>query len=276
MSNTKVSDKIKRLKINKKLPQIILPANKIGMFLDWYNEDLRSQDHIPKAFSEGYLTIENDIIQIDISKCSDYIRKTAKELNTTYRVIENRFKYFLDSLKQVTLYFEFIDRKIFVYVYGTDGSIISKINFEMAQGVDELTVERYVTDVYTWEEIQDKFNYYCIILLTASLWYIATTTKTTKYYYEEKQPVIKYKDKEIKSVSRTKTISTPIYDMTKIRKVKVEHLIKRRKGWTYSHAFQVHGHYRHYKDGKVVFINSYIKGKDKKLQNQVITLSPKE
>lgn len=37
-------------------------------------------------------------------------------------------------------------------------------------------------------------------------------------------------------------------------------LITRKKGWTYSHSFQVHGHY---KDGKVIFIESYVKGKDK-------------
>lgn len=64
--------------------------------------------------------------------------------------------------------------------------------------------------------------------------------------------------------------------MSKIRRVKVEGLIKRRKGWTYSHSFQVHGHYRHYKDGKVVFIKPYIKGKGKEEVVQRITLNPKE
>ena len=60
-----------------------------------------------------------------------------------------------------------------------------------------------------------------------------------------------------------------------LKKVKVAHLIKRRQGWTYSHSSQIHGHYRHYKDGKTIFVNSYIKGKNKELQPQVITLDPK-
>ena len=126
-----------------------------------------------------------------------------------------------------------------------------------------------------WDELLNQFNTYCVVLLASSMWYISTSTKKTSYYYEEKHPIMKNKDKEIKKVKSHKTISTPIYDMQKIRKVKVEHLVKRRKGWTYSHAFQVHGHYRHYKDGKVVFVNSYIKGENKPLQNQIITLDPK-
>lgn len=64
--------------------------------------------------------------------------------------------------------------------------------------------------------------------------------------------------------------------MNKIKKVKTEGLIKRRKGWTYSHSFQVHGHYRHYSNGKIIFIQPFIKGKGKEEISQVITLNPKE
>ena len=126
------------------------------------------------------------------------------------------------------------------------------------------------------KSFQELYAYYCLILLECSLWYIATTTKTTKYYRENKTPTYVYEKKEVINVKRNRVISTPIYDMSKIRRVKVEGLIKRRKGWTYSHSFQVHGHYRHYKDGKVVFIKPYIKGKGKTEVVQKITLNPKE
>ena len=273
-----VEDKDKILRIDNKLPQIILPQSKIGMFIDWYNNDLRLLGTLPEAYNEGYLIIENDIIQIDISKQSEYIKSLAKQLNGTYRQVENRLKYFIEDLEKVTMYFKYVDNNIQIWLYGKDNTIVSKISFQVQEGENSLVADRYIDEFTNWDDLLNEFNFYCVILLTSSLWYIATTTKTTKYYYEENRPRYTYSanEKSIKSVSKHKTINTPIYDFNKIKKVKVESLIKKRKGWTYSHSFQVHGHYRHYSNGKTIFINSYIKGKNKELQSQIITLNPKE
>ena len=273
-----VEDKDKILRIDNKLPQIILPQSKIGMFIDWYNNDLRLLSTLPEAYNEGYLIIENDIIQIDISKQSEYIKSLAKQLNGTYRQVENRLKYFIEDLEKVTMYFKYADNNIQIWLYGKDNTIVSKMSFQVQEGENSLVADRYIDEFTNWDDLLNEFNFYCVILLTSSLWYIATTTKTTKYYYEENRPRYTYSanEKSIKSVSKHKTINTPIYDFNKIKKVKVESLIKKRKGWTYSHSFQVHGHYRHYSNGKTVFINSYIKGKNKELQSQIITLNPKE
>lgn len=273
-----VEDKDKILRIDNKLPQIILPESKIGMFIDWYNNDLRLLGTLPEAYNEGYLIIENDIIQIDISKQSEYIKSLAKQLNGTYRQVENRLKYFIEDLEKVTMYFKYVDNNIQIWLYGKDNTIVSKMSFQVQEGENSLVADRYIDEFTNWDDLLNEFNFYCVILLTSSLWYIATTTKTTKYYYEENRPRYTYSanEKSIKSVSKHKTINTPIYDFNKIKKVKVESLIKKRKGWTYSHSFQVHGHYRHYSNGKTVFINSYIKGKNKELQSQIITLNPKE
>lgn len=273
-----VEDKDKILRIDNKLPQIILPQSKIGMFIDWYNNDLRLLGTLPEAYNEGYLIIENDIIQIDINKQSEYIKSLAKQLNGTYRQVENRLKYFIEDLEKVTMYFKYVDNNIQIWLYGKDNTIVSKMSFQVQEGENSLVADRYIDEFTNWDDLLNEFNFYCVILLTSSLWYIATTTKTTKYYYEENRPRYTYSanEKSIKSVSKHKTINTPIYDFNKIKKVKVESLIKKRKGWTYSHSFQVHGHYRHYSNGKTVFINSYIKGKNKELQSQIITLNPKE
>ena len=273
-----VEDKDKILRIDNKLPQIILPQSKIGMFIDWYNNDLRLLGTLPEAYNEGYLIIENDIIQIDISKQSEYIKSLAKQLNGTYRQVENRLKYFIEDLEKVTMYFKYADNNIQIWLYGKDNTIVSKMSFQVQEGENSLVADRYIDEFTNWDDLLNEFNFYCVILLTSSLWYIATKTKTTKYYYEENRPRYTYSanEKSIKSVSKHKTINTPIYDFNKIKKVKVESLIKKRKGWTYSHSFQVHGHYRHYSNGKTVFINSYIKGKNKELQSQIITLNPKE
>ena len=273
-----VEDKDKILRIDNKLPQIILPQSKIGMFIDWYNNDLRLLGTLPEAYNEGYLIIENDIIQIDISKQSEYIKSLAKQLNGTYRQVENRLKYFIEDLEKVTMYFKYVDNNIQIWLYGKDNTIVSKMSFQVQEGENSLVADRYIDEFTNWDDLLNEFNFYCVILLTSSLWYIATTTKTTKYYYEENRPryIYSVNEKSIKSVSKHKTINTPIYDFNKIKKVKIESLIKKRKGWTYSHSFQVHGHYRHYSNGKTVFINSYIKGKNKELQSQIITLNPKE
>ena len=274
--SSKVEDKYKVLKINKKLPQIILPNNKIDMFIEWYNKDIRFQETVPKAFQEGYLRIEcGDKYKIDTSKYSTYIKNLARKLGTTYRVIENQLITFADALKDVMIHFIFTDSNVVMYLYGLDNKIISRIQFTTGPGANEPYIKKELTGEETWDEIQNDFNYFCLICLSTCMWYISTTTNTTKYYYEETRPITIHKHKDIRKVSSTKTITTPFYDMSKIRKVKVEHLIKRRKGWTYSHSFQVHGHYRHYRDGKVIFIEPYIKGKDKELQQQTITLNPK-
>ena len=273
-----VEDNDKILRIDNKLPQVILPQSKIGMFIDWYNNDRRLLGTLPEAYNEGYLIIENDIIQIDISKQSEYIKSLAKQLNGTYRQVENRLKYFIEDLEKVTMYFKYVDNNIQIWLYGKDNTIVSKMSFQVQEGENSLVADRYIDEFTNWDDLLNEFNFYCVILLTSSLWYIATTTKTTKYYYEENRPRYTYSanEKSIKSISKHKTINTPIYDFNKIKKVKVESLIKKRKGWTYSHSFQVHGHYRHYSNGKTVFINSYIKGKNKELQSQIITLNPKE
>lgn len=274
--DSKVSDKQKQLRIDNKLPQIILPKNKLDMFYDWYNEDLRFTSDLPEAYNEGYMIIENDIIQVKLEDAKDYIKQWAKHHNTTYRVIENRLKEYIADLDKVTLYFKYTNKHIDILMYGKSGYLATVMNFDVCEGENSRIENKHITKFSTWEDIQNEFNFLIVTLFVSSIWYIATTSKTTRYYYEEKRDRYTYTDKEVKNVSKHKTISTPVYDLTKIKTVKIESLVKRRKGWTYSHSFQVHGHYRHYKSGKVIFVNPFIKGKNKELQEQIITLNPKE
>ena len=69
----------KKLKIDKQLPKIILPANKLKIFADWWNEDIRFESTIPRTFEEGYLFIENEHGQ-DVSKYTTLIKHAAKTL----------------------------------------------------------------------------------------------------------------------------------------------------------------------------------------------------
>lgn len=273
-------NKDKTLKIDKHLPQIVLPYKKNKMFIDWWNSDIRFEKSVPHSFDEGYLIVETTDSSMDemLDKFKSLIKEMAKSFKTTYRNIENQFKTFLEISKRLTLYFKFSDDDyLFIETYGNDNKIFSTMSCKIGDNDEpeqEISSNHNISDIKALDDIMNNINYKSLALLISCLWYIATTSRTTKYIYEKKTPVVAKRHKNVVKVSDTKTITTPIYDMNKIRVVKVESLSTRKKGWTYSHAFQVHGHYRHYKSGKVVFINSFIKGKNKDFKAQTITINP--
>lgn len=279
----KITNELKVLKIRKSLPQILIPSNKIEMLIDWWNKDIRFQNDIPHSFEEGYVIINNNIMNYDSINANNLIKNLAKQLNTTYRVIEQRWEEFKTLTKNVTLYFKFDGNKCGILIYDIKGQLFTTLDFTYgAEGgkrsitmFEESPIDLNTTFNDNLQNYQDYFNIICLSLFTTSMWYIATSTKQTRYIYNRPNETIPNKDRDVKSVKRVKVINTPVYDMNKIRVVETDRLIQRRKGWTYSHSFQVHGHYRHYKDGKTIFINSYIKGKDKPLQSQQFVVAPK-
>lgn len=286
----------KSLKIDKKLPQIVIPPKTRAMFINWWNTDIRFEKTIPHSFESGYIILDYNYLdrQDELLKTkTTEIKEIAKQYHCTYRQAENMFKDMLFCFSRLTLYFKFIsETDMSIELYDSTNKIVSRMSFGVGESEPEPEI---VSDDILFEytmkqlnyslndsmtsikETQDYFNssmqgILCIVV--TAFWYIATT-KSTKYIYENKTPVIISRKKNVIKVSDTKTINTPIYDMGKVRIVKVEQLQQRKKGWTYSHSFQVHGHYRHYRNGKVIFIKSYVKGKDKDFKAQEIILSPK-
>lgn len=273
--NHKQADKV--LKIDKRLPQIIVPADKIQMFIDWWNSDIRFEKSIPHTFDEGYMIIDNIKGGFnDISTYADLIKTIAKTFHTTYRDIENQFKGFIESSKKLTLYFKFTsENAMFVETYDNDDKIISNMEFAVGENSEpEKFIEFNKVEATNFDDVMEDMNFNNLAIMVSCLWYIATTTRSTRYIYENKTPVVTSRNRGVVQVSDTKFITTPIYDMKKVKVVTVEKLTQRKKGWTYSHSFEVHGHYRHYKDGKVVFIKPFIKGKDKDFKAQKIIVKP--
>lgn len=268
----------KILKIDKTLPTIKLPGNKLQMFIDWWNEDIRFEKSIPHSFNEGYLVISglNNNISLSSKETKETISIIAKSMKTTYRYVENKFIEFLDNISNVTIYFKFLDtNKLYLESYDILNTLISKMTIEFGdskQYEDELLLFKNMNN---FDDFLNVINKSLLALLATSLWYISTASTNTKYIYEKSTPQI-YKDKNTVKVKVNKIIKNTIYDFNKIRYIKVDTLKTRKRGWTYSHSFQVHGHYRHYKSGKVIFVQSFIKGKDKDFKAQTITLKPKE
>ena len=270
-----------KLRLVKTLPQIIIPKDKIDIFVQWYNNDLRFIDEIPQAFERGYILLENNFPKdiYDKEEIKKYISLIASKKQTTYRIVEEALKSFFEKTINTIIYFKFENNFLKLEIY-IEYKLINILIVDL-KAIDPMRPNKILNDkikemLKEEETIESVYTYNCFILFASAMWYMTTTTKTTKYYRENKVEPFYYEKKEIINPKRNKTISTPIYDMSKIRKVKIDTLIKRRKGWTYSHSFQVHGHYRHYSDGKTIFIKSFIKGKEKPEISQIITLKPKE
>lgn len=287
--NMVVKEKLPKLNIDKHLPQIILPAKTRAMFLNWWNTDIRFEQSIPKIFNSGYMILNYNYMEREqeiLDNSKNNIKMIARHYKSTYRQAENMIKDLIYCFSKFTIYFKFIsDNAISTEIYNNKNDLMFTMDF--AVGKSEPEPEILSDDIlhlvldadnlhmqYDMEQPLEPVVKTLLSQLVTAMWYIATT-KSTKYIYENKTPVITGRKKNIVQVSNTKTINTPIYDLNKIRVVKVEHLQTRKKGWTYSHSFQVHGHYRHYRNGKVVFIQSYIKGKDKEFKAQQIILDPK-
>lgn len=269
--------KQRTLKIDKQLPQILVPASKTEMLIKWWNSDIRFEKTVPMAFRSGYLIFDNIQNELDPEKMKLTFKETARTLGLSYRAVENTYKEFMSQSRQITMYFTFTkDNSIYAETFDVNGGILSTITMTIGDTSEpEHEISLVATPSTNMNDILDDMNYFNMAILITSLWYIATATKSTKYIYEKKSPVILARHKDEVIVSDTKTINTPIYDIGKVKTVKVDSLISRKKGWTYSHSFQVHGHYRHYKNGKTVFIQSYIKGKDKEFKAQKLIIEPK-
>lgn len=189
-----------KLRIIKKIPQIILPKDKNEMFIKWYNEDLRFQDEIPKVFERGYVFITNDFDINTIGK-NEILKFIAKQFKTTYRIVEDYFNKFIEEIKEFIVYFEFKDN-LFITKYYSKNKLISKseLNLDMKDSskpnpILEDALKMMVKD--TNIDFTDLYTYYALILVRCCLWYIATSTKTTKYYRQDKQPNFYYEKKEI-------------------------------------------------------------------------------
>lgn len=262
------------------------------MFINWWNSDIRFETTIPHSFESGYVILTYNYLdrQEELLKTkNNEIKEIAHHYHCTYRNAEEMFKNMLFCFSKLTLYFEFIaENALRVEIYDNTNQLISNMEFAVGDsepepeivsddilfkyGMKQLTYPDKPGVVKVKEEDMDNQEYFyesmqCLLcFIVTAFWYISTT-KSTKYIYENKTPMVVGRKRNVVKVSDTKTITTPIYDMSKVRIVKVEHLQKRKAGWTYSHSFQVHGHYRHYKSGKVIFVKEFTKGKDKEFKS---------
>lgn len=264
------------------MQRIKLPKKVLPMFEKWYDEDIRKETTIPHTFEEGYLIFEDADVLDD--KARDEIRYIAKKTHAIYRKIETMYKML--NGKETILYFKFLnDDELYVERY-TDKVLIQKgkipISNTTALKINDIALLwKIQVELVGWNEktaqeyLKSKTNY-CVAMLVTALWYIATA-KSKKYIHDEVAfPLVRQESKKVNKLKEitSRKITTPIYDLGKTKVVSLEMLKKRKRGWTYSHAFNVRGHYRHYRSGKVVFIKSFTKCKNLETKDTEIVVSP--
>lgn len=308
----KVSDE--RLKLNKRLPYIKLPKEKVNLFIDWYNQDLRTIKDIPRVFEEGYLEIDiSDMVKtrtfsiFEVQNDEEYenVKKLNQALEIAYSKIIIHFKgNTLDDSVEIEGYCGTGDMLFRNSIDPKGNDLINKIkNYivnDALMGKDkvqrddieekqdylpkvkrQLELNLKTREPKEYSKNQSEFNVAlcnnCRALTLAVIWYLATN-KAEKYIVDENTQIVEAKTHhKSKHRNHTRNIKTPIYDLVDNRTTTVERLIKKRNGWTISHSFQVRGHYRHYKNGKTIFIKSFEKGKGlDNFQSVNITISPEE
>lgn len=270
----------KELKIDKYLPQIEISGNKLNMFIDWWNTDIRFEKSIPHAFEKGYIVVDDIGIKVgkDDKNFIQLVKSIAKTLKQTYRSVENILFNFFQKANSITIYFIFKDEyTLYCEIYDYDNLLSTSIEINTTEinSIDQIDLSKFQpSDI---NDVDTSLNKMGIAIVATCLWYLATTKNLTKYEYKKETPIITSRHKNIINVSTQKVITTPIYDLNKIKVIKVESLSRQKSGWTYSHAFQVHGHYRHYKNGKTIFIQPFIKGKNNSdFVAQKIKINPKK
>lgn len=286
------------LKLDYRLPIISIPENKTIPFLKWYFEDISKNTvkDIPQVFDEGYITIQN-IPCTFLNNCKvEYTKYLAHIEGKTYREIETLLKDVYDAmLSNVVMHYKFIDGLADVGIYSSvDSKLMLTIPLIRYRGENENQTLISLGDVNTIEdtveitdascattekhEFQNKMMIVYLGLFASAMWYMALYKNRYKYEKqvgrEDIREVILHRPRPAK-VKSTKILTASFYDLSKAPQSKVQTLIKKREGFEYSHQFDVRGHWRHYRDGKVVFIESYTKAKDKPRLQQNIILNPK-
>lgn len=300
---SRVGDKITykqvpNLELDYKLPIISIPENKTIPFLKWYAEDISKNNikDIPEVFEEGYITIKS-IPCTFLNNCrAEYTKYLAHIEKMTFRQAETLLKEVYDAmLNDVVMHYKFINGLASIGIYSSkDCKLMITLPLDAYAERNPETPLSSLGDVITVEdtveisdascatneghEFQNTMMMVYLGLFASAMWYMALYKNRYKYEKqvgrEEIRETILNRPRP-KKINDTKILTASFYDLSRAPQSKVQTLIKKREGFEYSHQFDVRGHWRHYKSGKVVFIESFTKAKDKPRLQQNIILNPK-
>ena len=297
----------KKLKIDNKLPQIIIPKEKVKLFIEWFLKDLWRENELPMVFQEGYISTElSDIIKIKTLSVLELNEKSfgvqnilISEIQKNYSRIIIHYKIYNKKEVILSIYSEATGERVcnmkkfdisliksYALIKQTRDIIANKSeNCNTDLVVDIPKMKQESDEVKNLTDMLRSFNegwaYSCVFILISSFWYLASIQNSKEETYvgnKNNNKITKGNTEKNtrKDTGRIKNLTNSIYDFSIIKSTNVNKLIAKKKGWKISCEFQVRGHYRHYKSGKVVFIKPFEKGKGLENKSTILKLLPNE
>lgn len=294
-----------KLNIDKSLPQIIIPKDKLQIFIDWYNDKLIAETELPEIFNEGYIKIDlSEILEckipsiFEIKNEKEYLnyKKLSEDAKNRYTRLVVYFK--LVNTKLEIILFDAFKNKIYdggidLYLNRLAVSVVMMGSSESTKHTDKLKIPELKIDFASMmsdvksrdanreeidrlysENVGNMFMRFAYGIVVSSLTYLAMLkpkAKNNLLYASEFAHSKKHTNYTNQSV---RNITNPVYDLNYEDNITLTKLTTKHSSWKISCEFQVRGHYRHYKNGKVVFIKSYEKGKGNKIKQTQLQLNP--
>lgn len=283
---TSESIKNKPLILRRKLPQIYVTQDKVQVLLDWLNSDdnLRKQK-IPRVFEEGYIVYYNHELDVDMNpEGRDAIRYEARTTGCTFNQAKRRFEDLYKRTNPLWFYFKWEDDLCKIHVYEAERKLhLISIQAHDEEGVDVYNMpEKLDTSGILSHAFDDESNMWprylamrAAMIVTSVFHYMNIQKSNKPYMHKSKTQYNVTKKIQIEEPD-IKLLETPIFDLTKKRITK-ERLTRQHSEFIRrTEAWNVRGHARHYKSGKVIWVDSYIKGNKEKYDGEIYSISPKE
>lgn len=280
------------------IPRIFIPNEKIELLVGWYRDNYNLINDIIPIFNEYYITIDLKNI-IHILKPS-ILNASQFQTIDDFKLALNIANAFEDFCSCIHIHIVHKTNKVKLTSYSNKNQIIGVFQcHDDNKTPDDFYDTKYICSLFknifndavtsnkveyhinmsTYTNIDNIFNKLINALNTLE---IVLFSSVNHYIYNYAKTININKDQLIKNLDDTckriiskdkkdyKFLTKPLYDIGKLDLV----IKNNRKSFVHTppdHAFIVKGHWRHYKNGKKVFINSYIKCEDRgNLVNNII------
>lgn len=286
--------------LNGDIPKFFIPSEKISLLFDWFKDNQDNITDIFPIYNDYCLVIEaKDILKINKPTLLNLNAfNTPQDLQDAIKLVN----YIEDSFSYMQLHIKHKNDKTLFELYDVRGKLIGVNEINENKTSDNFYYNKDILDVihrtdYSVfnklmieisligyfdinENVKNLINslfYICNMLFISSNYYINQYTKNNNISITQvrEKLQIECKTSPSQDIKKYKVLTKPFYDIGKLnisntkRSSNIEHSSP-------NHAFRVQGHWRHYRNGKTVFIESYIKCKDKgNLINDVI-LKPRK
>lgn len=274
--------------------------------IDWFKNNLEYFDFLPPFINEGYIDIEsnidNRVYNTDLDKyeivpniyyyfkfkdnvfvIEKWLLKENKELvcdkNLEFPlnlIWEKMNEKIIDFMLKVAIAFQ--NAYANYYKFKSMNEIVDFLDLEIYNTINEGTLEERKENFITLE--QNNNQIFPFLLVSSYICY-TLQCNMKQIRYKEKRPLTKHEQKQLDRNSKhtynnVTNIIVKDYrykyiindDIEKSLNKNIKHYQRHIDTWG------VRGHYRRYKNGKIIFIKAYTKGntksKNKKIKNYIV------